>query len=496
MTKPKQRKFSANFYNPISYAGVYLAFLVFAAECFLFAVDVTAHGRNLYLGLLTYLLLPPFLVFGLLLIPIGAFWEKRRIASGKSALEFTSLKVDLSIPQHRNMFFVFVVGTAVFLMMTFAGLYKGFHYTESVKFCGLLCHKLMNPEYTAYLQSPHAKVKCVECHIGAGADWYMHSKLSGTRQVLKVLTNSYETPIKTPVHDLRPAQEICLECHSPGKFFSAYNFDRTYFLTGGQEPWKIRMSLNVGGGGHQSQGVHAHMNVDHEIYYAAEDDRRQKITWVKAVDKQGKEVIFTSPGSKWKDQAPEPSKIRKMDCIDCHNRPSHRFRAPYRMLNEAMQFGEIDPSIPDVKEKAMEVLSAEYGTDAGALLSIDKELRDYYKEKHADFYAAHPAEVDKMIEKVKYLYSHNMFPEMKTRWDTHPDNIGHFASPGCFRCHDGEHQSAEKKVISRDCTACHQIIEQGPIGKTERSLDGLEFKHPTDDDWQEASCTDCHTGGA
>ena len=137
MNTPKQKKFSAYFYNPITYVGVYLAALIFVSECFLFAIDLCAHGRNLYLGLLTYIFLPPFLIIGLLLIPIGAFWEKRRIASGKPASEFQQFRIDLSIPQHRNTLFVFVVGTVVLVMMTFAGLYKGFQYTESVEFCGI-----------------------------------------------------------------------------------------------------------------------------------------------------------------------------------------------------------------------------------------------------------------------------------------------------------------------------------------------------------------------
>ncbi|HTL71303.1 MAG TPA: NapC/NirT family cytochrome c [Candidatus Eisenbacteria bacterium] len=493
---PKPKKFSAYFYNPLTYFGVYLALLVFISECFLFAIDLSAHGRNLYLGLLTYIFLPPFLILGLLLIPAGAFWEKRRVAAGKSASEFRTLRIDLAVPQHRNMLFVFTVGTVILVMMTFAGLYKSFQYTESVEFCGTLCHKLMNPEYTAYLQSPHAKVKCVECHIGAGADWYLHSKLAGARQVVKAATNTYKSPIETPVRDLRPAQDICLECHSPGKKFSTYDFNRTYFLTGGGEPWKIRMQLNVGGGGGQSHGVHAHMNVDNDIYYAAEDDKRQKITWVKSVDKAGRETVYVAPGSKWAEAPPEPSRIRKMDCIDCHNRPTHRFRAPYRVINEAMESGAIDPAIPDVKQKAMEVLSGQYETDGQALSAIEKSLRDYYKEKHSDYYGAHSAELDKAIGTIRELYSHNMFPEMKVRWDTHPDNIGHFAAPGCFRCHDGEHKSVEEKVISQDCRACHRIVEQGPAGQTEKNPDGLEFKHPTDDEWQGASCTDCHTGGA
>lgn len=492
------RKFSEYFYNPISYAGAMLALLIFIVEIFLFAFDLFVGEGNLYLGILTYCLLPVFLIAGLLLIAAGGVLQRIRYVRGQTDFKIHTFRVDLSLPAHRNTLLTFVFGTVILIVMTLVGSYKAYHYTESVQFCGSLCHEVMKPEYTAYLKSPHGRVACVECHIGSGANWYVRSKMSGARQVFRTLADSFERPIKTPVDNLRPAEETCQQCHWPEKLHAIRDVKRRYYLTEGDErEWVVRLQMNVGGDRDNSAGVHAHMNVDHEIYYAAEDARRQKITWVKSVAKDGTERIYVSSGSKYRDTPPPADKIRKMDCIDCHNRPSHRFEAPYRSVNEALRKGEIDPSIPEIKAQALKVLGAEYDSTPQAMERISSDLRAYYEKKHPDYWSEHSGKINDAAETLRRLYGNDFFPEMKTRWDTHPDNIGHLTAPGCFRCHGGEHATADgKETITKDCAACHTIVEQGPAGKTERSLDGLEFRHPVDDDngWKEMNCVDCHTG--
>jgi hypothetical protein len=490
-----KKKFSPLFYNWLTYFGVWLAFFVFLIEVFLFIIDFFAHGHNLYLGLLTYLILPPFLVVGLMLIPAGALIKRYRVHRGLTQMEPKPLVINPSITTHRNAIFVFMTSTFILIVMSLVGAYKAFHFTESVQFCGLLCHQVMRPEFTAYSKSPHGRVKCVECHIGAGADWYVRSKISGGRQVLRVLTNSYEKPIHTPVQSLRPAEETCKQCHFPGKYFSTMDFRRSYFSEGEDNArWEMRMLLNVGAGEKQGYGVHAHMNVDHDISYAAEDTRRQKITWVKSVDKEGRENVYTAPGSKYEKKPPLPGEIRQMDCIDCHNRPTHQFLAPYRLVNESLTEGRLDAALPFIKKKSMELLSKNYASQKDGMDSIRKEFADFYRKEHSEVFAEKSQSIERSADYLAGLYSKNMFPEMKVRWDTHPDNIGHLVSDGCFRCHDGEHRSLEGKVISRDCKSCHTLVEQGPAGQTEKNLDGLEFKHPDgSEDWKETNCTICHS---
>lgn len=492
----KERTFGNLFYNVITYSGVLLSLVVLVAELFLFAADFASGGSHMYLQLVTYLILPGFLFIGLLLIPIGYFWKKRRIRRGAPTFELRNLRIDLALRHHRNALLVFIIGTSLLVLMSLVGSYQAFHYTESVSFCGTLCHEVMKPEYTAYTNSPHGRVKCVECHIGAGAGWYVKSKASGLRQVYRTLLNSFHRPIATPIHNLRPAEETCKQCHWPGKFFGAVDFQRTYFLQGDEsKQWNLRLLLNVGGGGEQSYGIHAHMNLASEISYVADDERRQKISWVRAVDKNGRETIYYNEESKYKDEIPPAEAVRTMDCVDCHNRPSHQFRPPFRLMNTALSRKEIDSQLPEIKRRGVEALAKGYATSKEAEEGISKSLHDFYEKQGPDFMKVNSGSVDRAVKVITGLYQTNMFPEMKARWDAFPDHIGHMYSPGCFRCHDGEHKSKEGKAITHDCKSCHLIVAQGEPGEEEKSLDGLKFKHPDGStDWKTTPCTDCHTG--
>ncbi|MBI5149214.1 MAG: NapC/NirT family cytochrome c [Candidatus Omnitrophica bacterium] len=497
--KKSRPKFSLFFYNPVTYAGVCLTLLIFFAECFLFGVDFINPYSNVYLGLFTYTVLPPFLILGIALIFTGALRKRDRVRKGLAEARPKPVLFDPLNPQHRNAILVFVVGGTVLVAMTAIGSYKAFHYTESVQFCGVTCHKVMSPEYTRYQQSPHARVKCVECHIGPGVDWYVRSKLSGVRQVFKTVQNTFPRPILSPVHNLRPAKETCEHCHWPQKFYSSVEMRRHYFLSEGDNPaWFIRMLMQVGSEDKRNTGIHAHMYMDNDIYYVADDEKRQKISWVKTVDAQGKETVYTTPDSPYLEKNPPEELVRKMDCIDCHNRPTHRFPAPYGLINEAMFSERIDPGLPSIKEKGLELLSAKYSSREEALEAIRQKLTAFYQEQFGDQYPANQARVEQAVGEIGRLYKDYFFPEMRARWDAYPDNIGHLISPGCFRCHGGQHTASDGKTISRDCTVCHTIIEQGPPGALEKSTDGLPFQHPVDigDMWQEMNCYECHTGGS
>ncbi len=491
-------KFSHYFYNVTTYVGVLLSIVILIIELFLFIIDFFSPNPSSYLGMFTYLLLPPFLVIGLILIPWGAYLKRKRVKSGRAELKPFTIFIDPSLPTHRNALFVFIFGTTIFLVMTAVGSYKAFHYTESVRFCGITCHDIMRPEYTLYQQSPHANVKCVECHIGPGAEWYLKYKLEGARQVLLTLQNSYHKPIATPIHNLRPAKETCEHCHWPGKFFSSFELRKTYFPTEKNidSSWFVRMLVKVGGKDKGGAGIHAHMYKDNDIYYVADDEKRQKISWVKSIDKNGKEIIFTSPKSPYEKSRPPENAIRKMDCLDCHNRPSHDYRAPYELLNEALLYHRINAEIPEVKAQGMKVLSVKYKSTAEALAVIPQVFEEHYRAKEPLFYNTHTSDIQAAGKVLAEIYHNNFFPEMKSRWDDYPENIGHLTSPGCFRCHDGEHKSSDGQVISRDCKICHTIIEQGAPGKITKDADGLEFNHPFngDESWKEMNCSDCHTG--
>ena len=497
MTSEK-KSFSIYFYNSVTYLGAFIAIFVFLVECFLFSIDFFSAHHSTYLGLYTYILLPPFLILGLILIPLGAQWKRQRVLAGKSTAAVKTIFINPSLPAHRNAVFVFVLGTTILLFMTAVGSYKAYHYTESVEFCGKVCHKIMGPQDSLYKQSPHARVDCVQCHIGSGANSYVRYKVAGARMLLATVQNNYQRPIPTPVHNLRPASETCEQCHWPGKHYSSFEMRKTYFpITENEDKtWYIRMLVAVGAKEGELAGIHAHMYKDNEIYYVADDDKRQKISWVKSVDKDGKETIYMSEDSLYKEQAPANDKLRKMDCMDCHNRPAHHFKSPNDLMNDAMLRGTVDKTIPGIKQIGMELLSGKYEAQAQALVEIPIKLREYYQKKQTEYYGANKEKIDFAANTLVEIFQSNFFPEMKARWDVYPENIGHWISPGCFRCHDDEHKSIDGKVISRDCKVCHTIIEQGPSGATEKSIDGLDFKHPFDGDetWKDMNCSDCHTG--
>lgn len=493
-----KHRFADEFYNTITYCGIALSILVLVCEFFLFGLDFLSPQSSVYLGIFTYIILPPFLILGLILIPIGARRKAAQVRRGIVDAKPAAIYIDPSLSTHQNAILIFMIGTTLLLTMTAIGCYKAYHYTESVRFCGLACHSIMGPEYVAYMQSPHARVSCVQCHIGEGTGSYVHYKVAGTKMLVKTIQGNYERPVPAPVRDLRPAKETCEQCHYPGKSFNAIQIKRTYFADDAvtTPKWSVQMLMNVGGKKSET-GIHAHMYVDNDIYYVADDDKRQDITWVKSKDKDGKDKIYTSKNSPYKDVAPPPEKIRKMDCLDCHNRSAHHFDAPASLVNKALTDNKIDPSIPMIKGKAVDVMSKEYKTEKEAVEKIRSTLVGYYTTKQADYYATHAKEIDQAIVVITGLYQGNIFPEMKARWDAYPSNNGHMYSLGCFRCHDDEHTTPKGDSISRDCTTCHTITQQGTEGAMEKNLDGLEFKHPLgDDSWKTMNCSECHTGGS
>src|SRR6516162_5412082 len=194
--------------NPISLAGVALGIVSLANIFIFFLIDQIAAKPSPYIGILAYMVSPGFLILGLLLMLIGGLLERRKHLPPSAFYP----RIDLNDATQRSAVVSFVTFLVVFAVVSAAGSYKAYEFTESVQFCGQLCHTVMSPEYTAYQLSPHARVACAECHVGPGATWFVKSKLSGSRQVFKAAFNTFPRPIQTPVKNLRPAQETCEQC--------------------------------------------------------------------------------------------------------------------------------------------------------------------------------------------------------------------------------------------------------------------------------------------
>ena len=475
------------FRNWLSLTGLVVVVGSIFSFFLLLLLDTLAHYSNPYVGILTYLVAPGFTVIGLALALLGALLRHRQVI--KTSGPLPPIRIDLTRPRDRRLLGFFVLGSVIFLLISALGSYQTYHYTESVSFCGEACHGVMKPEHVTFLNGPHARVACAECHIGKGANWYVRSKLSGTYQVYATLADKYPRPIPTPVKNLRPAQETCEQCHWPKKFVG--NLERTFVSYLGDEtntPFTVRMLLKVGGADptHGPEGgIHWHMNVRNKIEYIATDEARQKIPWVRMIDSQGVVTEFRVP--RFTNTVDEAS-VRRMDCMDCHNRPAHRYQTPNSAVSLAMALGKIDRGLPSVKSNAVYVLTQSYTNQVQALENIATTLSERYPNSDP---RVRPA-----IGAVQQIYTNNFFPEMKASWKEYPDNIGHKDWPGCFRCHDGLHKTADGKrsIKANDCNACHTILAQGSGAELNQlTPNGQKFKHPGDE--VEGGCNDCHTGG-
>jgi nitrate/TMAO reductase-like tetraheme cytochrome c subunit len=484
--------------NLISLAGIAIVAAAVISIALLIMIELSSGEDNPYTVLVTYILLPSVLGFGLFLMLVGALLERRKRRKNPEAHIAPYPVFDLNDPSRRRKLAVFLSLSFIFLFISAFGSYRAFEYTESVQFCGQQCHNVMKPEFVAYNASSHARVRCVECHVGGGADAYVRSKINGMNQLYGVVFNSFDRPIKTPVHNMRPADQTCAKCHWPEKFygetlkvFNHFGFDENNSLN------QTRLLLKTGGGSSErgpTGGIHWHMNVSNEITYIANDERRQDIPWVRLKDKDGKVTEYSVQNASFTPAQIEQAPKRRMDCIDCHNRPTHVYLTPNEAVDTALSAGRLDVSIPFIKAKSVEALAGDYSTEDEAVAAIASMMTDYYRTNHAALYGSRPDAINAAVAEVQNLYKTYFFPEMKTNWSSHNNNIGHFNNQGCFRCHDGQHFSKEGKPIRNDCNICHTTVDQTFAGTTIQPAGG-NFQHPValgdKNTWQ---CAACHKG--
>jgi len=446
--------------HPLSVIGMALATMSATLFLIVFLADLFGWHTNPYLGIVFFLILPTFFVVGLLLIPIGAWLERRRRARGSAASEVRWPRVDLNDPAQRTAAFIVFALTLTNVVIVSLAAYRGIEYMDSVQFCGQVCHGVMKPEFTAYQDGPHSRVTCVQCHIGPGASWFAKSKLSGTRQVFAVTLKTYARPIPSPVQNLRPARDTCEQCHWPEKFHGDM-VQRIYEYSEDEANTEslTTLQVHVGGGSERlgvATGIHWHMNVANEIEYIATDDKRQVIPYVRLKDRFGNVREYFAEGVTPEQLA--KGERRRMDCMDCHNRPAHPM-APTaeRAVNTAMARGEMPKTLPFIRREAVKALKVSYPTQNAAGEGISRELREFYRTQYQSVYMARRQDVEKAVNAAQNVYRRNVFPEMNVQFGTYPNNIGHMDFPGCFRCHDENHKTKDGKTISQDCDTCHHI---------------------------------------
>jgi len=194
------------------------------------------------------------------------------------------------------------------------------------------------------------------------------------------------------------------------------------------------------------------------IEYIATDDKRQVIPYIKLDDGKGHVTEFFADGVT--DAASLKGERRVLDCIDCHNRPSHTFAfSAERAVDDAITAGGFDLKLPFIRREAVKVLKASYPSKDAAFKGIQDGLTAYYRDNYPN--AAREAVLQAVVT-AQHVFERNVFPTMNVSWGSYANNVGHSdpgpsSFPGCFRCHDDSHKTRAGKVISQDCGLCHTI---------------------------------------
>ena len=437
--------------NPISLTGVVLVTTAGVLWLFLLPTYLRGLVAHPYMGILLFLMLPGLFFAGLALIPLG-IWLRYRRARKAGPVEWAQ-PARWNMSDVRRIAAFVAVTTVANLVIGSQLTYRAVSYMDSVTFCGLTCHRIMIPEYTAYQQSPHSRVECVSCHIGPGASWFVRSKLSGVNQVFNYALNTFPRPIPTPVQSLRPARETCEACHWPTRFSG----DRLRVIAkfGDDEAntaSKTVLLMHVGGG-NGGVGIHGrHVGAGVEVEYAS-DPSRQNIAWVRYKGPDGKVTEYRAADVK--PGVENKLEHRVMDCIDCHNRPSHNYVLPERAVDEAFAKGLIPQSLPFIHKQGIEIIKRPWKSKEEGLSGIPAAVASYYKQNYP---AASNADVKRAGLALATAWDRNVYPALRIQWGTYPNNLGHVDFPGCFRCHDGSHASAAGDSISQDCEACHHVL--------------------------------------
>jgi nitrate/TMAO reductase-like tetraheme cytochrome c subunit len=393
-----------------------------------------------------------------------------------------------------------VLGALTLVVLTAAAF--GWEYTNSPEFCGATCHT-MPPEYTAYLTSPHARIDCVDCHIGKGFIATRITRKAGDiRHVTATAFKTYEFPIRA--EELRPARETCEKCHFPEKFSDDSLREIKHFTPDkANTPTTIYLVMKTGGGSkRQGLGRGIHWHIENRIEYLPLDLEEQNIPYVRVYEDDGSITEYVDVEAGFNPETFDPADLKEMDCITCHNRITHLVKTPEETIDELMERGIIPPDIPDIRRIAVEAYSQVYDTTQAGLNKI-AGIASYYQTYYPDLYAAERQRIEAVIAALQNAYRNSVFPEQNSDWTTHPNNVGHRNSPGCFRCHDGKHLNAAAEAIRLECNLCHSIpvvagpqdfvaeveISRGPEPETHKNPNWISLHREVFD----GTCSNCHT---
>jgi nitrate/TMAO reductase-like tetraheme cytochrome c subunit len=437
----------------LSWLGLVLVITAVSTWLFVLPAELQGHTENPYKGAVIYLVLPVVLLAGLGLTVAGVVAGRRRV---QERLRSGILDRKAAL-QRLIVFLVITVGANLLLGTQIT--YRAVQYMDTPQFCGATCH-MMRPEFLGHQDSNHASVACAECHVAPGAGGWIAAKMNGTRQLWQTLTQTYERPVPSAIESGRlvPSRETCERCHWVDKIVATRLLVIPSYASDehNSASYTVLMMLV---GGKQMKGIHhAHFAGGFEIRYAASDSKRQSIAWVEWRNtRTGETKIFLAEGT----TPAQGQALAKhtMQCVDCHDRPTHGFLLPDRALDRAIALGQVSSALPFIKKEGLAALQGKYATSAEAAQKIPMQIEASYKEAHPQVYAQQGRDVAAAAKAILAVYNRNVFPDLKVTWGTYPNNLGHMDYPGCFRCHDGSHTTpGGKDTISADCAACHQIL--------------------------------------
>jgi len=430
--------------------------------------DAIWDMRNTYFAALAYLILGPLVILGLVLVFLGLFFFRGK--EDVSLFTLAYLKDYINNPARfsrmRKLLFIFVFISCTMLCIFTVIAYRSYTYMNSTGFCADFCHIVLHPQKIAHQNSPHSQVECVECHIGGNAKWFEKAKISGLEQVFNVISHGYSKPIKTPITHLRPDRHACEECHRPGLFHGDRLVVKEKFRPDEKNSSRQTVLLHkVGSAGDRSvspHGYHWHVAPENRLIFTTIDRDRSTIPTIRLKDSNNPERLYqTADAVQLLAENRDRVETREMDCMDCHNRPTHNYYSADEALDMKLQSGTIPREIPYIKRQALEVITQTYDSQDEAATKIAASLRIWYRNHYPDI-DVNSDNFGKAVLGIQAAYRENVFPAMQIGWDQYVDLIGHGEKfdRGCFRCHDGKHFNGKGEAISNTCNTCHVILAE------------------------------------
>jgi len=436
--------------------GVVLTTSAFVSFVIFEFTMLTGISSNAYAGLVSYLALPALFVVGLVLIFWA--WMRQKRTTGLSTRELIERQFEQSATR---MSFLGSRVMRTVMMFTLANVFflslassRMLSFMDEPEFCGTACHSVMHPEWATYQDSPHARVACVDCHVGEGVDALVDSKLNGMWQMVSVTFGLYEQPIPTPVHQLRPARETCEKCHWPTKFYGSRVEQYVRYADDSvSTPSYTTLSLKVDTGkAATGGGIHWHVAEANEVRYASVDDKREEMIWVEARQADGSFIRYEN--QRLFHEHGDSEDIRSVDCVDCHNRATHVYEDPKLAVDERLLLGLLPGEIPFIKREAVTALTGSYADSVAAMVGIENQLIGFYRVNYPGVLVRQAELLDSAVNVLRDVYRRNVHHSMNVTWGAYPDFRGH---DGCFRCHNENMLAEDGTPISHDCTMCHSI---------------------------------------